>query len=132
MIQQPMTTFKCNSLVDLDAIAKNIIHLSGSERIFILKGQMGSGKTTLVQSLCAALNVEDDVTSPTFTILNEYRDDKGEAVYHFDLYRIKNINELYDFGYEVYFYSGKYCFIECFISTQDVLRNISGCPRHIS
>ena len=72
---------------------------------------MGVGKTTFIKALCDVLEVEDYVTSPTFSLVNEYSSSKGE-LYHFDFYRIKNIHEVYDFGYEEYFYSGNICLIE--------------------
>lgn len=72
---------------------------------------MGAGKTTLIKILCAKLGVEDSVTSPTFSIVNEYAGNEG-PVYHFDFYRLKSQNEALDMGYEEYFYSGNYCFIE--------------------
>ena len=82
------------------------------ERFFAFFGKMGVGKTTLIKELCAALGVEDNVCSPTFAIVNEYSDREGEPVYHFDFYRLKNLSEAYDIGYEEYFYSGCYCFTE--------------------
>ena len=72
---------------------------------------MGAGKTTLIKSLCEKLGVNDSVTSPTFSIVNEYKGADG-PVYHFDFYRLKDQNEALDMGYEEYFYSGNYCFIE--------------------
>ena len=82
------------------------------ERFFAFFGKMGVGKTTLIKELCAALGVEDNVCSPTFAIVNEYSDREGKPVYHFDFYRLKNLSEAYDIGYEEYFYSGCYCFTE--------------------
>ena len=82
------------------------------ERFFAFFGKMGVGKTTLIKEICAALGVEDNVCSPTFAIVNEYSDRKGEPVYHFDFYRLKSVAEAYDIGYEEYFYSGCYCFTE--------------------
>ena len=76
-------------------------------------GIPGAGKTTFVKALCEALGVTDVITSPTFAIVNEYRSDEtGELIYHFDFYRIKKLSEVYDMGYEDYFYSGALCFIE--------------------
>ena len=82
------------------------------ERFFAFFGKMGVGKTTLIKELCACLGVEDNVCSPTFAIINEYMAACGEPVYHFDFYRLKNLAEAYDLGYEEYFYSGCYCFTE--------------------
>jgi len=73
---------------------------------------MGAGKTTLIKAVCEALGVKDTISSPTFSIVNEYRAADGKKIYHFDFYRIKSENEAYDMGYEDYFYSGAYCFIE--------------------
>jgi len=97
---------------DLDIVARQILANFSKNRIFALYGAMGAGKTTLVKSLCKVLEVEDVALSPTFALINEYRRKKGEPVYHFDFYRINNISEAYDMGYEEYFYSGNYCFIE--------------------
>jgi tRNA threonylcarbamoyladenosine biosynthesis protein TsaE len=73
---------------------------------------MGAGKTSFIKAVCEELKVNSVVTSPTFTIVNEYSNKKGSLVYHFDFYRINKIEEIFDFGYEEYFYSGNYCFIE--------------------
>ena len=85
----------------------------GDNTVFALYGKMGAGKTTFIKALCQELGVEDVVTSPTFAVINEYRSDiAGELIYHFDFYRIKKLEEVYDMGYEDYFYSGALCFIE--------------------
>ena len=73
---------------------------------------MGVGKTTLIKEICRQLGVMQNVCSPTFAIVNEYCDGEGEPVYHFDFYRLKNLAEAYDIGYEEYFYSGNWCFTE--------------------
>lgn len=75
-------------------------------------GQMGAGKTTLIKELCRQLEVNDVVNSPTFSLVNEYHTQNGDTVYHFDFYRINKLEEVYDFGYEEYFYSGSLCLIE--------------------
>jgi tRNA threonylcarbamoyladenosine biosynthesis protein TsaE len=106
-----MTEYISDSVASLDKIARNIIDRS-HHKVFALYGEMGSGKTTLIKALCARLNVTDIVTSPTFAIMNEYHRKDGEPVYHFDFYRIKNISEAYDLGYENFLFSGNYCFIE--------------------
>ena len=80
--------------------------------IFAFYGAMGVGKTTFIQQICKLLGVMDDVTSPTFNIVNEYRCMDGGRVFHMDFYRIREIDEVLDIGYEEYFYSGEYCFIE--------------------
>ena len=81
--------------------------------IFAFYGKMGAGKTTFIKALCEELGISEGVNSPTFAIVNEYRSDTtGELVYHFDFYRINKIDEVYDLGYEDYFYSGALCFME--------------------
>lgn len=80
--------------------------------VYAFYGKMGAGKTTLIKALCDVLGVEDVVNSPTFAIVNEYTSGKGEPIYHFDFYRIKTIEEVYDMGYEDYFYSGHLCLLE--------------------
>ncbi|WDF55351.1 tRNA (adenosine(37)-N6)-threonylcarbamoyltransferase complex ATPase subunit type 1 TsaE [Mucilaginibacter sp. KACC 22063] len=100
-----------HSTADLPATAQQIVSFADKQRIFLFFGEMGAGKTTTIKALCAALGVEEAVTSPTFSIVNEYRG-KGNTVYHFDFYRLKSQSEAFDMGYEEYFYSDAYCFIE--------------------
>ncbi|HOT65399.1 MAG TPA: tRNA (adenosine(37)-N6)-threonylcarbamoyltransferase complex ATPase subunit type 1 TsaE [Dysgonamonadaceae bacterium] len=83
-----------------------------NQNVFAFYGDMGAGKTTFIKAVCEELGVQEPVTSPTFAIINEYRDKKGKSIYHFDFYRIKKLEEVFDFGYEDYFYSGNLCFIE--------------------
>jgi tRNA threonylcarbamoyladenosine biosynthesis protein TsaE len=104
-------SIEIKSPAELDEVAGNILAYAGQERIFIFEGSMGAGKTTLIKALANAIGVEETVSSPTFSIVNEY-EAKNETVYHFDFYRIKNLQEAYDIGYEEYFYSGSRCFIE--------------------
>ncbi|GGH10372.1 tRNA (adenosine(37)-N6)-threonylcarbamoyltransferase complex ATPase subunit type 1 TsaE [Mucilaginibacter phyllosphaerae] len=99
------------STTDLPQTANAILNFAGDTRIFLFYGDMGAGKTTLIKAMCAALDVSDAVTSPTFSIVNEYAGKNG-PVYHFDFYRLKDQSEALDMGYEEYFYSGNYCFIE--------------------
>ncbi|HPE87073.1 MAG: tRNA (adenosine(37)-N6)-threonylcarbamoyltransferase complex ATPase subunit type 1 TsaE [Bacteroidia bacterium] len=96
----------------LTGIAQQLIAFYPCSRIFAFTGAMGAGKTTFIKALCAVLGVDDVVTSPTFALVNVYSTRAGEAVYHFDLYRIQQTSELFDIGYEEYVYSGNYCFIE--------------------
>ena len=85
----------------------------GDARVFAFYGAMGAGKTTFIKEVCRALGVTEVITSPTFAIVNEYQSDTTAAlIYHFDFYRIKKLEEVYDMGYEDYFYSGALCFIE--------------------
>ena len=99
-----------SSLNELPGIAQQIISYAGNIRIFLFNGDMGAGKTTLIKSLCDELGTADVITSPTFSIVNEYAG--PNKIYHFDFYRLKNQNEALDIGCEEYFYSGNYCFIE--------------------
>jgi len=100
------------SLSDINHIAARFIQAHPADRIFAFYGEMGAGKTTFIKALCEEMQVLDYVTSPTFALINEYRTGNDLAIFHFDFYRIKNISEAFDFGYEDYFYSGNYCFIE--------------------
>lgn len=100
------------SLNDLDVVAKMFIKSMSNRTVFAFYGEMGSGKTTFIKAICKAMGVTETITSPTFSLVNEYKSDKGMSIFHFDFYRIKNIEEAFDFGYEDYFYSGNVCFIE--------------------
>jgi tRNA threonylcarbamoyladenosine biosynthesis protein TsaE len=100
-----------NGLADLDRAAKEIVDFTRNDRFFIFEGEMGAGKTTLIKALCKAMGVQEVVSSPTFSIVNEY-DADGRIIYHFDFYRIKNLQEAFDIGYEEYFYSDHTCLIE--------------------
>ena len=104
---------KIQSLDQIHEAARQFIAEMGDNTVFALYGKMGAGKTTLIKAVCEELGVSDVITSPTFAIVNEYRSDTaGELIYHFDFYRIKKLEEVYDMGYEDYFYSGALCFIE--------------------
>ena len=104
---------KINSLDNIHEAAKQFITAMEDNTVFAFYGKMGAGKTTFIKALCKALGVEDEVNSPTFAIVNEYRSEStAELIYHFDFYRIKKVEEVYDLGYEDYFYSGALCFIE--------------------
>ena len=102
---------KAISTNHLAKIAANLINHFPEHRVFALYGKMGAGKTTFIQSICRHLESTDNVISPTFALINEYTSPKG-SIYHFDFYRIKEMEEAFDLGYEDYFYSGNYCFIE--------------------
>ena len=82
------------------------------EPVILFKGKMGAGKTTFIKSICKALNVEDEISSPTFSIVNEYHSNERGKVFHFDFYRIEDEEEAYDFGYEEYLFSGQICLVE--------------------
>ena len=108
---------KIKDLGNIQEAARLFIEQIGDHKVFALYGKMGAGKTTFIKAICEELGVNDVITSPTFAIINEYRTSpKGRLVeatiYHFDFYRIKKLEEVYDMGYEDYFYSGSLCFIE--------------------
>jgi len=100
-----------NHLSELSSAAKALLNFAGDQKLFIFEGEMGAGKTTFIKAFCEELGVEETVSSPTFSIVNEYVAG-GQVIYHFDFYRIKNLREAYDIGYEEYFYSGNICLIE--------------------
>jgi tRNA threonylcarbamoyladenosine biosynthesis protein TsaE len=101
-----------NSLREINNIARKFLEAHPADRIFAFYGKMGAGKTTFIKALCENLHVVDYVTSPTFALINEYETSTGHSIYHLDFYRIKNVTEVFDFGYEDYFFSDEYCFIE--------------------
>ena len=104
---------RINSLADINEAAKTFVENMGDGKVFAFYGKMGAGKTTFVKAVCECLGVEDVITSPTFAIVNEYTSAiTGDAIYHFDFYRIKKLEEVYDMGYEDYFYGGSLCFLE--------------------
>ena len=100
------------SLDSIQEAAKQFVSAIGTHRVFAFYGKMGAGKTTFIKAVCRELGVTDVITSPTFALINEYTDGKGNPIYHFDYYRIKKLEEVYDMGYEDYFYSGNLCLIE--------------------
>ena len=97
---------------DLLEVAHQFVKKAGDTKVWLFRGEMGSGKTTFIKVIGAVLGVTDHMSSPTFSIVNEYLAKDDHKVYHFDFYRIKNEAEAYDIGTEEYFYSGNYCFIE--------------------
>ena len=104
---------RIDSLNNIKEAAKQFVAAIDQNTVFAFYGKMGAGKTTFTKAVCEELGVTDTVASPTFAIVNEYRSDTtGELIYHFDFYRIKKLDEVYDMGYEDYFYSGALCFIE--------------------
>ena len=106
-----MKTITIQSLETIREAAREFVSQIGDRRVFAFYGKMGAGKTTFVKAICEELGVDDVITSPTFAIVNEY-ETPSEPIYHFDFYRIKKLEEVYDMGYEEYFYSGSLCFIE--------------------
>lgn len=117
-----MQTLQIASLADIDIAAEKIVNAIKGVRIVCFYGSMGAGKTTLIKAICRVLGVEDNVASPTFALINEYRDRNNSPVYHFDFYRINKIEEVYDFGYEEYFYGDSgICLIEWPELIEDIL-----------
>jgi tRNA threonylcarbamoyladenosine biosynthesis protein TsaE len=127
---------RIESLDKIREAAREFINHIGDARVFAFYGSMGAGKTTFVKAICEELGVEDVITSPTFAIVNEYafgscplavstqptaNSQQPTAIYHFDFYRIKKLEEVYDMGYEDYFYSGSLCFIEWPELIEDIL-----------
>jgi tRNA threonylcarbamoyladenosine biosynthesis protein TsaE len=102
---------KVGSVDELSDAANKLIQYAGSQKVFLFYGDMGAGKTTFIKAICRVLGVSENTSSPTFSIVNEYPSPQG-TVYHFDFYRLKTETEALDLGYEDYFYSGNYCFIE--------------------
>lgn len=101
-----------STLDNLDAAAAEFLEAVGENRLIAFYGNLGAGKTTFIKALCDRLGVDDNVCSPTFTIVNEYRAADGDSVFHFDFYRIDSLREAQDLGLEEYFYSGCFCFME--------------------
>jgi len=107
-----MLSINAKSLQETNKAATTFLNEFSKERIFAFYGKMGAGKTTFIKALCKALGSEDNITSPTFAIINEYDTPSSGQIYHFDFYRIKNIEEAMDIGIDDYLNSGDYCFIE--------------------
>lgn len=115
---------KIESLGCIKEAAQQFIDNMGKGNVFAFYGRMGAGKTTFIKAICECLDVEDVITSPTFAIVNEYYSNKlQDSIYHFDFYRIKKLEEVYDMGYEDYFYSHRLCFLEWPELVEELLPN---------
>ncbi|MDY0090061.1 MAG: tRNA (adenosine(37)-N6)-threonylcarbamoyltransferase complex ATPase subunit type 1 TsaE [Flavobacteriaceae bacterium] len=99
------------SLNEINFVAQQVLE-QNSKKVILFNGEMGAGKTTFIKALAKEIGVSDVISSPTFSLINEYETTNGEPVYHFDFYRLKNESEALDFGVEDYLYSGNYCFLE--------------------
>lgn len=102
----------CHKIDDLPHAAEQIRDLAGNKTVWLLEGEMGAGKTTLIKTLAHIFNIQDTVSSPTYSLVNEYESTGGDVFYHFDLYRIKDQEEAQDIGIGEYFYSGNICWVE--------------------
>lgn len=119
-----MMKLTIRSLDTIRETAREFVANMGQASVFAFYGKMGAGKTTFVKAICEELGVDDVITSPTFAIVNEYQSAKtGGPIYHFDFYRIKKLDEVYDMGYEDYFYSGAPCFLEWPELIEEILPN---------
>jgi len=107
-----MNKITISSLQELDNAAALFLELAGGNTVIAFSGELGAGKTTFIQAICRNLGIEVEVNSPTFSLVNEYFTPEGNSIFHFDLYRIETPEELFDMGYEEYFYSGSLCLIE--------------------
>ena len=103
---------KLPSLEALPEVASRVLSYLKESKFFIFKGEMGAGKTTLIKEMCKQLEIIDNISSPTYSIVNEYRSSNEEKIFHFDFYRIEDPAEVYDMGYEEYFYANAICFVE--------------------
>lgn len=101
-----------DSTADLPRAARTLLEFAGEVRVIVFNGEIGAGKTTFIQQICRELGVREAVTSPTFSIVNEYHTERGDRVFHLDLYRLEQTAEAQDIGIEEYFYSEAYCFVE--------------------
>jgi len=116
-----MKTIEVNSTEELAYAAQQFVMMTQGHKKFAFYGPMGSGKTTFIKAICKELGATSLVTSPTFSLVNEYNTDHESVLYHFDLYRINSIEELYDLGFEEYFYGNQYVFIEWAEKAEELL-----------
>jgi len=111
----------CKTIDELPFIARTLLEKYADERIFALRGAMGAGKTTFMQAVAEQLGSTNQVSSPTFALVNEYVCENGNCIYHFDFYRINSEKEAVDIGFDEYLYSGNYCFIEWAENVENLL-----------
>ena len=123
MVDEPLRRQEivCESLEEIDRVAAQLIAFGRDIKVWLFEGEMGAGKTTLIKEICAQFGVDDNVNSPTFSIVNEYQNGQGEVFYHFDFYRIKDENEATEIGAAEYFDSGAYCFVEWPSKVENIL-----------
>lgn len=107
-----MLSLDISDINQLDHAASELIRFAGSDRIWLFDAPMGSGKTTFIKAVCTKLGVKNGLSSPTYSIVNEYEAENGQKIYHFDLYRLRDVSELYDLGFEEYLSGNAYVFIE--------------------
>jgi tRNA threonylcarbamoyladenosine biosynthesis protein TsaE len=124
--------FQHISLSQLEQTARTLVDSIQQENIWCFEGEMGAGKTTLIKAICKVFGVTDEITSPTFSLVNEYRTSDGNTIYHFDFYRIRSIEEVYDIGYEDYFDSGNICLIEWPSNIRELLENETTARIHLT
>jgi len=105
-------SYEVSELAELPKLAQSIVEFARPTNILLFKGDLGSGKTTLIKNICNFLNVNEEVTSPTFSLVNQYQSRAGEKIYHFDLYRLESLEEVIDIGFQEYLDSGNWCLIE--------------------
>lgn len=116
-----LATYHAASENDLPAIAHQVLQLDAKARVFLFEGNLGAGKTTFIKTICAALGSKDDFSSPTYSIVNEYVSGMGEPLYHMDLYRLNDEEEVAAAGIEEYLFSNNYCFIEWYQKAESLL-----------
>jgi tRNA threonylcarbamoyladenosine biosynthesis protein TsaE len=115
-----MKSISINSTAELQTVAQELLTFAKGETFFVFEGEMAAGKTTFIKAFCDVLGVKDVVSSPTFSIVNEY-ESETKLIYHFDFYRLKTLQEAYDIGYEEYFYSPNYCLVEWPQKVEEIL-----------
>lgn len=119
--QKQVLEFVCENIDALPLAVKQLLAFCGETKVIAFSGNLGAGKTTFIKALCSEIGVSDTVSSPTFSIINEYRDNNNNPVYHFDFYRMKSVQEAEDTGCVEYFFSGSYCFVEWYQLVENLL-----------